>query len=84
MLSPTFNIVYEYEIGVHKIMHYDLYRLRNEKELQNLSIFDENSVNIKIIEWAEIIKDAPQNRLEIYLTHEKKKQRKRYKIQRIW
>jgi tRNA threonylcarbamoyladenosine biosynthesis protein TsaE len=72
VLSPTFNIVYEYEIGVHKIMHYDLYRLRNEKELQNLSIFDENSVNIKIIEWAEIIKDTPQNRLEIYLSHEKK------------
>tara|TARA_B110000444_G_scaffold236614_1_gene248647 strand:- start:567 stop:1016 length:450 start_codon:yes stop_codon:yes gene_type:complete len=71
VLSPTFNIVYEYEIGVHKIMHYDLYRLRNEKEVQNLGIFEQNSATIKIIEWAEIIKATPQNRLEIYLTYEK-------------
>ena len=25
--------------------------------------------NIKIIEWAEIIKNKPNNRLEVYLTH---------------
>ena len=27
ILSPTFNIVYDYEIGRIKIHHYDLYRL---------------------------------------------------------
>ena len=29
VLSPTFNIVYDYDIGKVKILHYDLYRLKN-------------------------------------------------------
>ena len=31
ILSPTFNIVYDYEIKETKILHYDLYRLKNIK-----------------------------------------------------
>jgi|TARA_B110000967_G_scaffold101443_1_gene104131 tRNA threonylcarbamoyladenosine biosynthesis protein TsaE len=73
VLSPTFNIVYEYEIETFKIMHYDLYRLKNEKEVQQLGVFDQNFVSIKIIEWAEIIKNKPQDRLEIYLAYKKEK-----------
>ena len=69
VLSPTFNIVYDYEVSTLKIMHYDLYRLKNDKEVQQLGIFDQESYNIKIIEWAEIIKNKPNNRLEVYLTH---------------
>tara|TARA_B110000902_G_C14120834_1_gene518136 strand:+ start:393 stop:842 length:450 start_codon:yes stop_codon:yes gene_type:complete len=67
VLSPTFNIVYEYEISNFKIMHYDLYRLKTGKEVQQLNIFDTDIDSIKIIEWAEIIKDKPEDRLEIYL-----------------
>ena len=55
VLSPTFNIVYEYEIGESKIMHYDLYRLKTEKDVQQLGIFDQDSDTVKIIEWAKII-----------------------------
>ena len=73
VLSPTFNIVYEYEIGNLKIMHYDLYRLKTVKEVQQLGIFDQDIDSIKIIEWAEIIDNKPKNRLEIYLTYKKKK-----------
>ncbi|MDC6482105.1 tRNA (adenosine(37)-N6)-threonylcarbamoyltransferase complex ATPase subunit type 1 TsaE [Pelagibacteraceae bacterium] len=69
VLSPTFNIVYDYEVSTLKIMHYDLYRLKNDKEVQQLGIFDQESYNIKIIEWAEIIKNKPNNRLEVYLTY---------------
>ena len=69
VLSPTFNIVYEYEIGNLKIMHYDLYRLKTVKEVQQLGIFDQDIDSIKIIEWAEIIDNKPKNRLEIYLTY---------------
>jgi tRNA threonylcarbamoyladenosine biosynthesis protein TsaE len=72
VLSPTFNIVYEYEVGSFKIMHYDLYRLKNEKDFQQLGVFDQNINNIKVIEWAEIIKDKPGDRLEIYISYEKK------------
>ena len=31
VLSPTFNIVFEYDIKDFTIKHYDLYRLKNEK-----------------------------------------------------
>ena len=31
VLSPTFNIVYDYEIRNIKILHYDLFRLKNYK-----------------------------------------------------
>ena len=73
VLSPTFNIVYEYKIGEFKIMHYDLYRLKTEKDIQQLGVFEQCINNIKVIEWAEIIKDKPGNRLEIYISYEKEK-----------
>ena len=54
--SPTFNITNEYVIGKILIKHYDLYRIKNEKELVNLGI-DENIENqITLVEWPEIIK----------------------------
>ena len=71
VLSPTFNIVYEYEFGELKIMHYDLYRLKTEKDIQQLGIFDQSINSIKVIEWAKIIKDKPDDRLEIYMSYEK-------------
>ena len=73
VLSPTFNIVYEYEIGELKIMHYDLYRLKTKKDVQQLGVFEQNINNIKVIEWAEIIEDKPGDRLEIYMSYEKEK-----------
>jgi tRNA threonylcarbamoyladenosine biosynthesis protein TsaE len=71
VLSPTFNIVYEYDIGDFKIMHYDLYRLKTEKDIEQLGIFEQNKSNIKVIEWAEIITNKPDDRLEIYMFYEK-------------
>ena len=71
VLSPTFNIVYEYEISELKIMHYDLYRLKTEKDVQQLGIFNQSSKSIKVIEWAEIIKVKPDDRLEVYISHER-------------
>ena len=73
VLSPTFNIVYEYDISELKIMHYDLYRLKTEKDVQQLGIFNQSTENIKVIEWAEIINEKPDDRLEIYMSYEKKK-----------
>ena len=71
VLSPTFNIVYEYEVGGFKIMHYDLYRLKTEKDVQQLGIFNQSTKSIKVIEWAEIIKDKPDDRLEVYISYKK-------------
>ena len=51
--SPTFNLVNEYNLEKLAIKHYDLYRINNEKELINLSIFEDISDQITLIEWPE-------------------------------
>jgi len=69
VLSPTFNLLYEYEIKDLKIMHYDLYRINKVNELDHLGIFSENEKTIKIIEWPDLIKTPLTNKLEIHLEY---------------
>jgi tRNA threonylcarbamoyladenosine biosynthesis protein TsaE len=69
VLSPTFNLLYEYEIKKLKIMHYDLYRIKNSKELIQLGIFNENINSIKIIEWPELLETNVTDRLELYISY---------------
>ena len=63
--SPTYNLLNEYEIQNLKIMHYDLYRLKNDKEINQLGIFQEDEKVISIIEWPEKIAKRIKDRLEI-------------------
>ena len=71
VLSPTFNLLYEYEIKSIKVMHYDLYRLKIAKEIDQLGIFENLENAITIIEWPEIIKKDIEDRLEISFYYEK-------------
>ena len=71
VLSPTFNLLYEYDLKKFKIMHYDLYRLKNEKELNTLGIFQENENTVKIIEWPSLLKIPLSDKLEIHLDYAK-------------
>ena len=50
-------------------MHYDLYRIKNAKELNQLGIFNENINSIKIIEWPQLIETNVTNRLELHLSY---------------
>ena len=71
VLSPTFNIVFEYEIQKLKIQHFDLYRLKSYRDIKNIGLF-ENSQNIlTIIEWPELIKNKPINRIDLFFKYEK-------------
>ncbi len=72
VLSPTFNLLYEYDIDSFKIMHYDLYRIKDVKELKQLGIFKDETSSIKIIEWPELIETNISNRLELHLTYSSK------------
>ena len=54
VLSPTFNILNEYQINNLNVKHYDLYRIKQKEELDNLGIFEEKDA-ITIIEWPEIL-----------------------------
>ena len=69
VVSPTFNLLYEYDFKKFKIMHYDLYRVKEKKELKNLGIFSEDKNTVKIIEWANLIKTPLSNKLEVYLDY---------------
>ena len=71
VLSPTFNLLYEYEIKDLKIMHYDLYRIKKVEELEHLGIFSENEKTIKIVEWPDLIKTPLTNKLEVHLEYGK-------------
>lgn len=63
--SPTFPLVNLYDFPSLRIWHYDLYRLKNKKEIFSLD-FEDALRDIVIIEWPEIIDEfLPKNRLEI-------------------
>ena len=72
VLSPTFNLLYEYDIKNLKVKHYDLYRIKNTKELDHLGIFQEDLDSIKIIEWPELVNINLANRLELHLKYSNK------------
>ena len=80
VLSPTFNLLYEYEIKDIKIMHYDLYRIKKANELDHLGIFSENEKTIKIIEWPDLIKTPLNNKLEIHLEYGENDKERKMKI----
>ena len=71
VLSPTFNLLHEYDLKKLKIMHYDLFRLKDEKELEQLDIFSENQNTVNIIEWPNLINNPLLEKLEIHINYVK-------------
>ena len=49
VLSPTFNIVFEYDIKQLTIKHYDLYRLKNDSDINNIGLFEDLEQTITLI-----------------------------------
>ena len=52
--SPTYPILITYDLNAHQIFHYDLYRLANEKDLNELNIYEDIYKSITLIEWPEL------------------------------
>ena len=71
ILSPTFNIVFEYEIKEFTIKHFDLYRLKNSNDIKNVGLFENLEQSITLIEWPELIKNKPKNRLDLFFKYTK-------------
>ena len=61
-------------------MHYDLYRIRDEKELKQLGIFLDNQDTIKIIEWPQLINIPLSDKLEIHLDYVKNEREREIKF----
>ena len=69
VLSPTFNIVFEYDIKELTIKHYDLYRLKNGSDIKNIGLFEDLERTITLIEWPELIKEKPSNRIDLFFEY---------------
>ena len=69
--SPTFNIVHEYKIKDFKILHYDLYRVKDTNELDNIGIFENNEDSLVLVEWPELIKKKEINHISLQFKYEK-------------
>lgn len=60
--SPTFSLMNVYE-GICPILHFDLYRLSNEDELEDIGFYEyvEEPEGLVIIEWADKFADSLPN-----------------------
>ena len=79
--SPTFNLLNEYEIDNLIIKHYDLFRLKNESEIQNLDLFEQNKNTITLIEWPELIeKENVKKTIDLVFNYENELNNRSVKI----
>ena len=68
--SPTFNIVNEYKIDEMTINHYDLFKIKDPKDLFNIGIFEDSSEKVTLVEWPEIIFNKTEKIIKLYFTYE--------------
>ena len=49
VLSPTFNIVFEYDVKEFTIKHYDFYRLKSDSDVKNIGLFEDLKKTITLV-----------------------------------
>ena len=52
------------------IYHYDLYRVKDKEELQNLGQINENSNALVFVEWPELLKKNILNYIGLHFEYE--------------
>lgn len=65
--SPTFTILQEYEEGRLPFYHFDVYRIADAEEMDEIGYEDYFFGNgVCLVEWSELIKEIlPENRIQI-------------------
>ena len=71
---------YGYKINEIVINHYDLFKIKDPKELYNIGIFEDNSEMVTLVEWPEIISNKPKKIIELYFSYEDDFQRRNLEI----
>lgn len=69
--SPTFTLVNQFDEGRTPLSHFDLYRINNPDELDEIGFSDALSSGITLVEWPEnAASDMPQTALTVKIdTH---------------
>jgi tRNA threonylcarbamoyl adenosine modification protein YjeE len=66
--SPTFTIVQPYDTPRLTVSHYDLYRLKNAREMEELGFDDALATGAVLVEWPERAPEAlPPDALHVRL-----------------
>lgn len=67
--SPTFNLMVVYDGGRLPLYHFDLYRLEDPLELEDVGFYEYVEADgVACIEWAvKFPEEMPDDRLEVYL-----------------
>jgi len=80
VISPTFALLNEYQIKQFKINHFDLFRIKSSKEIENLDLFTDRSNSITLIEWPQKIKKKPKNLIELKFNYQNDYQKRSVEI----
>ncbi|MDL2406418.1 tRNA (adenosine(37)-N6)-threonylcarbamoyltransferase complex ATPase subunit type 1 TsaE [Rhizobium calliandrae] len=68
--SPTFTLVQSYELRI-PVSHFDLYRLGDPSELDELGFDEALRTGICLVEWPEMAEgELPKERIDLKLEHE--------------
>ena len=68
--SPTFNILNEYRLKNFTNHHYDLYRLKNKQEINDLALIENANNSITLIEWPELLQNYINNFITLKFIYE--------------